>query len=334
MTPAEAEAERLDSARSGDEDAFAAVVSPFRRELHTHCYLITGSLDDADEVLQDVLLAAWKGLPGFTGASSLRTWLHTIATTRSLNAVRARRRRPPIAPTPPFPLPAPTDTFDLPHLQPYPDALLDHGDPAQRLVAREHVELAFVAALQALPPRQVAALILCDVLGFGIPEAAAMLGTSATSVKGVLQRARSRMPARTESGGTGHEALARTFAEAFANDDVEAIVGLLTDSAWLAMPPATVRYVGKDAIAAFLRASAVGRPGGRYELQPAAAANRPAFVCFLEGRARGLVVIEPTTDGTAIAAIVRFLDDDLHRWFDAPALSHRDTARGDPAGIA
>lgn len=137
----------IDAARAGDERAFAALIAPVRRELHVHCWRITGSVDDADDVLQEVLLAAWNGLSTFSGRSSLRTWLYRIATTRSLNAVRDRSRRPRIAPVPPFEPPAPTDSFDLPHLQPYPDHLLDELDPAHRLVARESIELALVAAL-------------------------------------------------------------------------------------------------------------------------------------------------------------------------------------------
>ncbi|WP_224089447.1 sigma-70 family RNA polymerase sigma factor [Arthrobacter sp. StoSoilB13] len=170
MTSAE-----LEAARSGDEEAFASLVAPFRRELHLHCYRITGSVDDADDLLQEVLLAAWKGLPGFAGRSSLRTWLYRIATTRSLNALREQRRRPRPVPVPPFEPPNPNDRFDLPHLQPYPDALVDELDPAAQAVARESVELAFVVALQRMPPRQAATLILCDVLDFTVTEAAELL---------------------------------------------------------------------------------------------------------------------------------------------------------------
>ncbi|MFF1832584.1 sigma-70 family RNA polymerase sigma factor [Paenarthrobacter sp. NPDC058040] len=144
--------------------------------------------------LQEVMLAAWKGLPGFVGRSSIRTWLYRIATTRSLNAIRDRRRRPFIKPTPPFEPPAPTDSFDLPHLQPYPDALLAELDPAEQAVALESIELAFVVVLQHLPPRQAAALVLCDVLDFSVSEAAVMLGTSSTAAKGLLQRARAVTP--------------------------------------------------------------------------------------------------------------------------------------------
>jgi len=310
---------QLKAAQDGDEQAFAELVEPFRRELHVHCYRIMGSVDDADDVLQEVLLAAWKGLPEFAGRSSVRTWLYRIATTRSLNAVRDQARRPRPAPTPAFEPPPPTDHFDLPHLQPYPDALVDALDPAGRAVARESIELAFVVALQRLPPRQAAALVLCDVLDFSLAEAADLLGTSPVATKGLLQRARSAAPVpRGNSPSNSHDELARVFAEAFERDDVDAVVALLTDEAWLAMPPADQRYVGPAAVESFLRASAAGRPGGRYRLRATGAGARPAFVCYLAGRARGLLVVEPTPDGTRVASMLRFLDDALHRHFGMP----------------
>ena len=314
MTSAE-----LEAARSGDEEAFASLVAPFRRELHLHCYRITGSVDDADDVLQEVLLAAWKGLPGFAGRSSLRTWLYRIATTRSLNALREQSRRPRSAPVPPFEPPTPNDRFDQPHLQPYPDVLVDELDPAVQAVARESVELAFVVALQRMPPRQAAVLILCDVLDFTVTEAAEMLAIGPTAAKGLLQRARSaRHSPRSIASGARHHDLARKFADAFSRDDVDSVLELLTDQCWLAMPPANELYVGQHAVGNFLRASAAGRPGGNYALTAITAGGRPAFVCYLQGRARGLLVIEPTQPGDKIASIMRFLDDGLHRHFGMP----------------
>lgn len=314
MTSAE-----LEAARSGDEEAFASLVAPFRRELHLHCYRITGSVDDADDVLQEVLLAAWKGLPGFAGRSSLRTWLYRIATTRSLNALREQRRRPRSAPIPPFEPPTPNDRFDQPHLQPYPDGLVDELDPAVQAVARESVELAFVVALQRMPPRQAAVLILCDVLDFTVTEAAEMLAIGPTAAKGLLQRARSaRHSPRSIASGARHHDLARKFADAFSRDDVDSVLELLTDQCWLAMPPANELYVGQHTVGNFLRASAAGRPGGNYALVAVTAGGRPAFVCYLQGRARGLLVIEPTQTGDKIASIMRFLDDGLHRHFGMP----------------
>ncbi|MCD4853770.1 RNA polymerase subunit sigma-70 [Arthrobacter sp. AK01] len=307
----------LKAARAGDEEAFASLVAPFRRELHLHCYRITGSVDDADDVMQEVLLAAWKGLPGFSGRSSLRTWLYRIATTRSLNARRDQSRRP--RPVPPFTPPVPTDRFDQPHLQPYPDQLVNELDPALQAIARESIELALVVALQRMPPRQAAVLMLCDVLDFTVSEAAQMLSIGPTAAKGLLQRARSARPATVPPvPGADHSDLARKFADAFSRDDVDAVLELLTDQCWLAMPPASERYAGRNAVGSFLRASAAGRPGGHYVLKAVTAGGRPGFVCYLEGRPRGLLVIEPTPEGHRISSILRFLDDGLHRHFGMP----------------
>jgi len=309
----------LEAARAGDESAFAALIAPFRRELHVHCYRILGSVDDADDLLQEVWLAAWQGLPEFAGRSSLRTWLYRIATTRSLNMRREQGRRPRTAPPPPFEPPATSERFDLPYLQPYPDVLLDELDPAAQLVARESIELAFIVALQRMPPRQAAVLILCDVLNFTLNEAAAMLSISSTAAKGLLQRARSSRTASAQSvKDADHHDLATKFADAFSRDDVDAVLALLTDESWLAMPPAVECYVGRQEVGAFLRASAAGRPGGSYTLIPVQAGGRPAFVCYLQGRARGLLVIQPTGDGRRIGSILRVLDDGLHRHFGMP----------------
>jgi RNA polymerase sigma-70 factor (TIGR02960 family) len=312
-------APELEAARAGDERAFNALIEPHRRELHVHCYRMLGSLDDADDLVQETLLAAWRGLHGFAGRSSLRTWLYRIATSRCLNAIRDGRRRPPRAPAPPFEPPRPSSRFEVPWLQPYPDVLLAADDPSVRSLAREGVELAFVATLQALPPRQTAALVLCDVLGFGVAEVAGMLDVPGTTVKGLLQRARAAMPAAPPVGSAGADAkLAREFATAFEADDVQGVVALLTDEAWLAMPPATERYDGPTAIASFLRASAAGRPGVGYTLLATRANGHPAFGCYLENRARGVLVLVPDRTGTRVAGIARFLDDDLHRRFGLP----------------
>jgi len=220
---------------------------------------------------------------------------------------------------PPFVPPTANDRFDLPHLQPYPDALVDELDPAVQAVARESVELAFVVALQRMPPRQAAVLILCDVLDFTVTEAAEMLAIGQTAAKGLLQRARSARPSpKSIATGAHHHDLARKFADAFSRDDVDSVLELLTDQCWLAMPPASELYVGRHAVGSFLRASAAGRPGGKYALIAITAGGRPAFVCYLQGRARGLMVIEPTQPGDKIASIMRFLDDGLHRQFGMP----------------
>lgn len=311
----------LTRARAGDQDAFAELVDPYRRELHLHCYRLLGRLADAEDAVQETLLAAWRGLPEFEGRSSVRGWLYRIATNRCLNAIRDEGRRPPLAPVPPFDAPEPTRRNEVPWVQPYPDVLL----PESAYLRREQVELAFVEALQALPPRQTAALVVCDVLGFPLAEAAVVLDTTSTALKGALQRARStlRSPATRPPatrppahGSTGERSLSRRFAAAFVADDVEAVIALLTDDAWLAMPPAPHQYVGTAAIAGFLHASATWRDGRRYSLLPTRANAQPAFGCYLDAAPAGLVVL--TLDGDRIARVTRFMDDTLFPAFSLP----------------
>ena len=316
----------LARARAGDEQAFRRLTDPYRRELHLHCYRMLGSVADADEVLQETVIAAWRGLPDFEGRSSLRTWLYRIATNRCLNVIRDAGRRP-VEPVPPFEPPEPTRRGDVTWLQPYPDALL----PEATAVRRETIELAFVAGLQRLPRRQAAVLVLRDVLAFPTDDVAAMLDTSPTAVKAALQRARAAMAAGRRgaasadaqpappAGSPAERRVARRFAEAFAAGDVDGIVALLTDDAWLTMPPAPHEYEGREAIAAFLRASVSWRNGRRVDLEPTRANGQPAFLCSLEGadapRAHDVLVL--TLAGERIAAMTRFLDagigDDVRR---------------------
>ena len=195
----------LDRAQAGDEQAFRDLTEPYRYELQVHCYRILGSLDDAEDMVQETLLAAWRGLDRFEGRASLRTWLHRIATNRCLNALRdAGRRRPP-EPVPPFDPPEPTRRGEATWLQPCPDTLLEHladdaPGPEARYGTREAVELAFITGLQLMPPRQAATLVLRDVLGYPAADVAAMLGTGETAIKGTLQRARASLE-RHRAGG-------------------------------------------------------------------------------------------------------------------------------------
>lgn len=309
----------LQAARDGDHGAFTELVTPYERELHVHCYRILGSLHAADDALQETLLAAWGALAGFEGRASVRTWLYRIATSRCLNAIRDGARRPPLAPIPPFDPPSPTGYERVTWIQPYAENLLADGDPAALALARDGIELAFVSALQALPPRQTAALVLCDVLVFDAQEVAAMLDVTPTAVKGLLQRARAAMPARVPSAPAEAEAaVAQRLAEAFCRNDVAAVLALLTDSAWLAMPPAPHRYGGQAAIGAFLSASITGRGADRYELVPVRAGGHAAYCCYLAGRARGLLVVTAAPDGKRISSLVRLLDDEVHAWFALP----------------
>ncbi len=337
----------LQRARDGDERAFDELVAPHVRELHLHCYRMLGSVRDAEDLLQETLLAAWSGLHGFAGRSSLRTWLYRIATHRCLNAIRDGRRRAPAEPRPPFDAPQPSHRGEITWLQPYPDAWLDQladpaPGPAATAEAREWVELAFIAALQRLPPRQTAVLVLHDVLGFSSIEIADMLDTGPTAVKGILQRARaathgpappadtSGTPA-TEEATAGERDLARRFARAFGADDIDGVIGLLTDDAWLAMPPAPHEYHGAAAIAGFLRASIGWRSGRPLRLVPTGANRQPAFAVYLTdpvlsvdeapgARFAGILVITPEGSRPArVAAVTRFLDDSLAAAFGLPA---------------
>jgi RNA polymerase sigma-70 factor (TIGR02960 family) len=296
------------------DDSFRKLTAPYLAELHLHCYRMLGSLTDADDVLQEVLVAAWRGLGGFEGRASLRTWLYRIATNRCLNELRSRSRRP-LDPVPPFDPPEPTRRGDVPWLQPYPDADLE---PAVRYQTKETVELAFVEALQRLPRRQVAVLLLCDVLGFPPAEVAGMLDATPTAVKGLLQRARSGVD---RPGGNADQAvdepeeeLARRFADAYVRDDVDAVVAMLTDDAWLAMPPAPHEYQGRSAIASFLEASGRARSGRRFVLVPTGANGHPAFGVYLpdaDGAPLPVGIAALSTYAGRIVRITRFLDAGL-----------------------
>ncbi|HEX8770323.1 MAG TPA: RNA polymerase subunit sigma-70 [Acidimicrobiales bacterium] len=328
----------LERARRGDERAYRELTAPYLRELHLHCYRMVGSLVDAEDLLQETLVAAWSGLNKFEGRSSLRTWLYRIATNRCINAIRDRKRRMPPEPVPPFDPPQPTRRGDVTWLQPYPDAWLEETrdterDPAARYEARETVELAFIAALQQLPPRQTAALVLRDVLGFSTMDAATMLETSPVAVKGALQRARSSLArqlgtaassrARVRRSGD-EQKLAECFAEALLADDTDGVVALLTDDAWLAMPPARHEYQGRDAIAAFLRTSARWRDQRALRLVPTRANTQPAFGWYVSATGgsvahpAGIMVL--TIFGNRVSAITRFLDESLPILFGLPAV--------------
>jgi RNA polymerase sigma-70 factor (ECF subfamily) len=249
-----------------------------RAELHRHCYRMLGSVADAEDVLQETLVAAWR-----SGIAD-RAWLYKIATNRCLNAIRDAKRRPPLAPEPPFEAPEPTAHHDVTWLE------------SDR---NETIRLAFITALQRLPPRQTAAILLCDVLDFTGPEAAEMLDSTPTAIKGLLQRARASLDKPAVPAPDEPE-LAERFARAFAADDIDTLLALLTDDAWLAMPPAPHLYIGKPAIAAFLRASAAFRTW-RYELTPTTVNGQPAFDMGRDG----LVAIDTRPGG--ITSITRFL---------------------------
>jgi RNA polymerase sigma-70 factor (TIGR02960 family) len=322
----------LERARAGDEAAFRALTDPYRRELQVHCYRILGSVQDAEDLLQETLLAAWRGLDTFEARASLRTWLYRIATNRCLNALRDSKRRPQELP-PMIEPPEPTRRSEPVWLEPYPDALLDGlpdraPGPAARYETKEATALAFVAALARLPPRQRAALVLRDVLGFHADETAEMLETSQAAVKGALQRARAtlaeRLPGpdreRAPLPDSPHERrLVGAFADAVEDGDVERIVALLTGDAWLTMPPFPFEYQGADAIGAFLRDRARLR-GASLKLVPTRANGQPAFGCYVPAppiaRPYGLLVI--TLEGARVSAITFFGNSAVFPYFGLP----------------
>jgi RNA polymerase sigma-70 factor (TIGR02960 family) len=323
----------LSRARAGNEEAFRELTEPHRRELQLHCYRILGSMQDAEDMVQETLLAAWRSLEAFEGRSSVRTWLYRIATNRCLNALRARSRRPREVQAM-GDSPEPTRRTEPIWLEPYPDVLLEElpdrsPGPAARYEARESTELAFIVALQGLPPRQRVALVLRDVLGFRTAEVAEMLDTGEASVKGALQRARSaleeRLPADRDRAPQPNSARERQlvgrFADAVESGDIDDVVALLTDDALLTMPPQPLEYQGHAAIAAFLRHREELR-GTPLRVVPTRANTQPAFGCYLPdahapiARPYGLIVL--TLAGDAVAAITWFADTGVFRHFGLP----------------
>ena len=256
----------LNRARAGDERAFRELTDPYRRELQLHAYRIVGSTQDAEDLLQETLLAAWRGLEQFQERASVRTWLYRIATNRSLDALRANRRRLEDLPRM-TDVPEPTRRTEPIWLEPYPDVLLegiadDAPGPDARYETREAIALAFIVGLQHLPPQQRAVLVLRDVLGYRAAEVAHMLGSTEASVNSLLQRARSAFESRLPA--TGRERaplpdskverdLLGSFADAVEAGDIDAMVALLTDDAWVTMPPEPYEFQGPSAIGAFLR---------------------------------------------------------------------------------
>ncbi len=326
----------LSRAIEGDEDAFCELTDGYRRELQFHCYRILGSMQDAEDALQETMVSAWRGLARFEERSSLRAWLYRIATNRCFDALRDAGRQPPPAPEPPFAVPAPTRMAEPTWLEPYPDALLEgiidqSPGPEARYETRETIELAFIAGLQALPPRQRAALLLRDVLGFRAAEVADMLDSSEDSVKGALKRARStieqlhsaqRRQRAPLPDSDRERALVRRFADAWVADDIDTVVALLTEDAWMSMPPSPLEYQGHAAIADFLREIADWRGERRYKLIPTRANTQPAFGCYRDdehapiAHATGLLVL--TLEGERIAAITNFIDSSVLPRFGLP----------------
>lgn len=321
-------------ARAGDSDAFRELTEPHRRELQMHCYRMLGSFQDAEDALQDTLLAAWQGLGGFEGRASLRTWLYRIATNRCLNALRSANRRPAKEwDIPEVEPPAPTRLGEVVWLEPYPDALLEGAinvplGPEARYAQTEAISLAFVTALQVLPARQRAVLILREVLGYHANEVAEMLDSTVESVNSALKRARASLQRRLPPPGTreappapdspAERALVAHFVRAYESRDVDALVALLTADVCVSMPPMPLEYEGRDIVARFY-ASIIRRR--THDLVPTRANGQPAFGAYLRaptgGHRHGTGLIVLTLTGDRICAMTRF-DNSVLPWFGLP----------------
>ena len=290
-------ADLIERARAGDGEAFREVTEPYLRELQVHCYRMLGSFQDAEDALQDTLLTAWQGLGGFEGRASLRTWLYRIATNRCLNARRsASRRRAKEWNIPGVEPPEPTRLGEVVWLQPFPDALLEGAidgplGPEARYEQNESISLAFVTALQVLPPRQLAVLILRDVLGFHATEVAGMLDSTVESVTSALKRARASLQRRWPAAGDrepppaadspAEEAIVAKFVSAYESADVDALVALLTDDVFMSMPPLPLEYEGREVVAQLLHRHLPRRPDVRPRADPG---QRPAGLRRLPAR--------------------------------------------------
>ncbi len=311
-------ADLTERARTGDEDAFRELTEPYRNELQLHCYRMLGSFHDAEDALQETLLAAWRALPSFEGRSSLRTWLYRVATSRCLNMRRSSGRRIPAEVRISEPdLPPPTRTGEVLWIEPYPDTLLETladsaPGPEARYETREAISLAFITALQSLPPRQLAVEILRDVLGYHAKEVADILDTTEESVTSALKRARATLqvsvpaePSPLPRSAAERDLLER-FTRAFESDDVEAVVSLLTEDVCCAMPPLPFEWLGQDAARQCLIAMQI--PGRR--LVATRANTQPAFGLYLPDprsnvlHAMGLLVL--SLRGNHISAITYF----------------------------
>lgn len=302
----------LDAARGGDPVAFGRLVDPLRTELQAHCYRLLGSLHDAEDALQEALLRAWRSLDTFEDRGPIRPWLYKIATNRCLTLMQRRRRRElPVALGPDTPI------TEVQWLSPYPEL-----GPEDGYVAREGIELAFVAALQYLPARQRAVLVLREVLGFSAIEVAAQLDTTVAAVNSALQRARKIVGERIPAAGqqemlsalddAGVRKLADQYVNAWELGDVDAIVGMLTDDATFSMPPLAEWFQGRAEIRGFLQSGPLVH---RWRLVPVRANGQLAFAGYMWDDAKGGYVAQGvdvvSLRGSKIAAVVAFLDQDF-----------------------
>jgi RNA polymerase sigma-70 factor (ECF subfamily) len=332
------DSELLELAKAGDEDAFSRLVEPYRGALYAHAYRMLGSAPDAEDAVQESLLSAWRGLVRFEGRSSLRSWLYRIATNASLKIIERRPKR--VLPIDYGPPAEPGDRLGEPlvesvWIEPVADARLGldggHAPPAARYELRESVELAFTAALQHLPPRQRAVLILRDVLGFSARETAEVLDATPASIDAALQRAHQTVDERLPE--QDQQATLRTlddadlrrvvdgYVDAWQRDDVDALTALLTDEAVFAMPPHATWFRGREAIAEFLRAAPMAEDN-RWRLVPTRANGQLAFGHYEWSEERGAFVPHAidviTLRGDRIAEMTAFMDPDAFARFELP----------------
>jgi RNA polymerase sigma-70 factor (ECF subfamily) len=330
----DAAAELLSRARAGDGEAFHAVTAPHRHELLMHCYRMLGSLHDAEDALQETMLAAWQGFGGFEARSSVRTWLYRIATNRCLNARRAAQRRPPKQwDVPGVQPPNPTGLGEVVWLEPLPDERVASAlgvplGPEARYEQMESISLAFITALQLLPPRQLAVLVLRDVLGFRASEVAEILDATTESVTSALKRARAAVQRHhatvsdhalpPPAGSPVEEALVAEFVRAYESNDLDGLVALLTDDTFMSMPPMPFEYTGRDVVRDFL-ASFFGA-NRTYHLVPTRANGQPAFGVYVDssdGVRYGTGLFALTLADDRICAMTRF-ENSVLPWFGLP----------------
>jgi RNA polymerase sigma-70 factor, ECF subfamily len=314
-------------------EEFARLTGPFRDELLAYCYRMLGSVHDAEDQVQETLIRAWRSYGEFEGRASLRTWLYRIATNACLRALENSSRRPlPSGLGGPSENPEAPPTAgrpEVPWLQPIPDALVSAGpaDPAVIVASRQSMRLALIAALQYLPARQRAVLILRDVLRWRAAEVAELLGVSTAAVNGVLQRARAQLGQAAlaedeihEPADPGDRALLDRYAAAFENADITALMQLLRDDAVFEMPPAPTWFTGRELIVRFLESQVIGEPGD-IQMIPTAANGQPALAAYLRGhdgvhRAHAIQVL--TIAASRVARVVSFNDPGLFATFGLP----------------
>jgi RNA polymerase sigma-70 factor, ECF subfamily len=321
-------------------DTFVQLAEPYRRQIKAHCYRMSGSLHEAEDLVQETYLRAWRAFESFEGRGSLKAWLYQIATRVCLDAIAQRKKIQRLLPTGNFPsateVPTGQPPTDIAWLEPYPDSELDDvADEAPnaeaRYAQRQSVRLAFVAALQHLPPRQRAVLLLIDVLGWSSAETASLIGSSTASVNSALQRARATLERHNRSGDMDQsvvvtpdqQALLDRYVRAWEDKNLDGFVALLKSEATYAMPPWSHWYLGREAIGRFF--GAVWKHYGRFRLLPTQANGQPAFVLYTqaegecEWRAHSVQVLSIDEEGiSSLTAFMRPLAPALVPAFGLP----------------